>query len=279
MRPFCHHLGRSDAVIHNLIVFGDLCVASHRASTKNGRKQFQLLRVAGNLPISCRCGRALGGRLAGTGSTTGSEPAGRLKKPSWKDPRFIVGLLLVLASIAAVVAVVENADQTTKVYAAKDNIAVGQHVKPRDLVAVPVRLGEVRDEYITVADGLPGRAYAQRLVNEGELLAASALDRADPLDRKPVGITVTEALPNQAKVGSRVDVWVSRPLEDGSYEEPELLLPQAEISEISKSSSALGSATATQLHVLVQDDQMPDLLAALSNEAKLAVVWNPGGES
>lgn len=217
--------------------------------------------------------------MASTGiTTTGREPAGRLKRPSWKDPRLIVGLLLVFASIAAVVAIVQSADETIEVYAAKKTIAVGQHVQPQDLTAVPVRLGEVRDEYVTVADGLPEDSYAQRLVSQGELLAASALETADALGRKPVGITVDEALPNEARVGSRVDVWVSAPLEDGTFSDPELLLPGAEISAISNSSSALGSATTTQLHVLVDDEHLPGLLGALSNEAKLTVVWNPGGD-
>ncbi|HET7414316.1 MAG TPA: hypothetical protein VFI97_01310 [Arthrobacter sp.] len=215
----------------------------------------------------------------GTGiATAGREPAGRLKRPSWKDPRLIIGLLLVFASIAGVVAIVDSADETTKVYAAKETIAVGQHVRPRDLVAVPVQLGEVRDEYLTVADGVPAHSFAQRLVSEGELLAASALAEADALDRKPVGITVDEQLPAEARVGSRVDVWVSGRLDDGSFSEPELLLPGAEISAISNTSSALGSAMTTQLHVLVDDEQMPEILGAISNEAKLAVVWNPGGD-
>lgn len=201
-----------------------------------------------------------------------------MKRPSWKDPRLIIGLLLVFVSIAAVVAIVEGADRTIKVYAAKERIDVGQHVTAKDLVAVPVQLGDVRNEYVAASGGVPGNSYAQRLVNEGELLAASALGQADELERKPVGITVDEALPDEAKVGSRVDVWVSAPLEDGSFSDPELLLPGAEISEITNSSSALGSSTTTELHVLVHDEKMPELLGALSNDANLAVVWNPGGD-
>lgn len=189
----------------------------------------------------------------------------------------MVGLLLMLASIAAVVAIVGSADQTTNVYAAEEPIAVGERVQEDDLKIVPVRLGDVQDEYFTVEGGVPQNVYAQRRVSGGELLARSALDKADALDRKPVGITVEESLPDGATVGSRVDLWVSRQTEDGGFAEPELLLPGAEISELSNTTSALGSATTTQLHVLVHGDQMPGLLRALSNEAKLAVVWNPGG--
>ncbi len=50
----------------------------------------------------------------------------RLKKPSWKDPRLLLGFLLVLASVAGVVSLVGAADQTTEVYAAKGPIAVGE---------------------------------------------------------------------------------------------------------------------------------------------------------
>lgn len=216
--------------------------------------------------------------MASTGTTgTSKEQVGRLRKPSWKDPRLLVGLLLVLASIAAVVAIVGRADQTIDVYAAGEPIAIGERVQEEDLKVVPVRLGDVKDEYFTVEGGVPQNVYAQRRVSGGELLAKSALDKADALDRKPVGITVEETLPQGATVGSRVDVWVSRATEDGGFAEPELLLPGAEISELANTTSALGSSTTTQLHVLVHDDQMPGLLEALSNEAKLAVVWNPGG--
>ncbi len=53
-------------------------------------------------------------------------PVARLKRPSWKDPRLLVGLLLVLASVAGVVFLVGSADRTTEVYAARDGIAVGE---------------------------------------------------------------------------------------------------------------------------------------------------------
>ena len=47
-----------------------------------------------------------------------NPPGARLSKPSWKDPRLLVGLLLVLASVAGVVALVDAADRTVEAYAA-----------------------------------------------------------------------------------------------------------------------------------------------------------------
>lgn len=207
----------------------------------------------------------------------GSRPAARLKKPSWKDPRLLVGILLVLASTASVIALVGGADRTSEVYAARDNIVVGQRITPETLVRVRVRLGDVESAYWAAADPLPADQVAVRLVPKGELLARASLGQADALDRKPAALTVEDALPKEAVVGSRVDVWVSLPDAQNGYAEPKLLLPAAEISELTPGSTALGGTKATLLHVLVTDSQMPHLLGALANKAKVAVVWNPTG--
>ena len=45
------------------------------------------------------------------GSPTGTA---RLKAPSWKDPRLLIGILLVLLSVSGVVAVIGSADKTNK---------------------------------------------------------------------------------------------------------------------------------------------------------------------
>ncbi|MDQ6752363.1 MAG: hypothetical protein M3017_02865 [Actinomycetota bacterium] len=204
-------------------------------------------------------------------------PAARLKKPSWKDPRLLVGILLVLAAIAAVVALVGGADRTSDVYAARENIVVGQKITPDALIRVRVRLGEVEGAYWVAADALPADQVAVRLIPRGELLARSSLGTADALDRKPAALTIDEALPKEAVVGSRVDVWVSLPDARNGYAEPKLLLPGAEISELTPGSTALGGTRSTLLHVLVTERQMPQLLGALANKAKVAVVWNPTG--
>jgi hypothetical protein len=101
----------------------------------------------------------------------------------------------------------------------------------------------------------------------------------DQLDRKPVALTIDETLPSQAVEGAWVDVWVAQPDAKNGYSEPKLLLPGAEIAEVTAGSTALGSTKTTVLMVLVEDSQMPALLGAQANEAKISVVWNPGGGS
>lgn len=209
--------------------------------------------------------------------TPGEAP--RLRKPSWKDPRLLIGLLLVLASTAGVIALLESRDSTTEVYSARGDIAVGSALTAEDLIAVPVRLGDLGDAYLLVADGLPEAAVATRLVTEGELVPRSAIGRADQLDRKPVGLTVENPLPTGTAAGDRVDVWVSLRTDTNSYGDPRLLLEAAEVAELTVGESALGGSSSTLVQVLVGDDAMPDLIDALSNDARIAVVLNPGAGS
>lgn len=202
----------------------------------------------------------------------------RFRKPSWRDPRLLIGLLLVLASVAAVTALVGTADRTTDVYVLRTEIPVGGEVTGDDLSVVAVRLGELESAYLQADEGIPEAAVAMSVLREGELVPRSALGRADALDRKPIGLTIDDPLPAGTVTGSRVDVWVAFEGEGGSVEPPTQLLEAAEISELTVSESALGGGNgSTLVHVLVADDALPELLDALLNEARIALVLNPSG--
>jgi hypothetical protein len=210
---------------------------------------------------------------------SGSAAAGgaRLKKPSWKDPRLLVGILLVLASVAGVVSLVGAADQTTEAYAAREPIAVGETLTADKLHRVKVRLGEVEQGYLTPESGLDTGLVAVQRIGKDQLLPRESVGQLDVLNRKPVAVTVEESLPSQAVAGSRVDVWVALPDARNGFSEPTLLLSGAEIAQITAGSTALGSSRSTVVMILVPDAQMPKLLGAQANKAKIAVVWNPGG--
>ena len=201
----------------------------------------------------------------------------RLKKPSWKDPKLIVGILLVLASVAGVISLVGAADQTAEAYTAREAIAVGEKLTVDKLNRVKVRLGDLEQHYLTPGTGVADGLVAAQRIGKDQLVPRESLGQLDGLDRKPVAVTIDEALPAQAVAGSRVDVWVALPDTRNGFSQPTLLLPGAEIAQITPGSTALGSARSTVVMVLVADGQMPDLLGAQANKAKISVVWNPGG--
>lgn len=201
----------------------------------------------------------------------------RLKRPSWKDPRLLVGVLLVLASVIGVISLVGSADKTTDVYAARDSIAVGEKLSAENVVLAKVRLGETEEHYLTLESGLPEGLVAVQRVGKNQLIPRDSLGKVDALDRKPVTVTIEQSLPDQAVAGTRVDVWVALPDARNGFSEPKLLLPGAEIAQVTPGSTALGSSRNTEVMVLVADNQMPALLGAQANQAKISVVWNPGG--
>ena len=208
-------------------------------------------------------------------ATSMQASAPRLKKPSWKDPRLLLGILLVLASTAGVVALVGSADQTTEVFAVDEAIPLGTLVAAEDFAVVQVRLGDVSETYLPASEGIPENAVASSLLRKGELLSRADLGKADELDRKPVGLRVDDPLPAETEAGSRVDVWMSMPDERNGFKEPKQILTAAEISELTIDESVLGANRATQLMVLVEDGDLATLLSAQSNGAKIAVVLNP----
>lgn len=222
--------------------------------------------------------RGGGGNLGGTMSLKTAAPAApapRLKKPSWKDPRLLLGLLLVLASVAGVSAVVASQDHTIQVLAASREIPVGSVLEADDFDIVQVSLGGLAGTYMAAAEALPENAVAGTIIRRGELLSRADLVKAEDLDRKPLGLDVQSPLPSGIRAGDRVDVWASLPNGQNGYGEPRRLLTAAEISELSVNESVIAGANATRLLVLVEDGDLPALLGALSNQAKIAVVPNP----
>ncbi len=203
-------------------------------------------------------------------------PAPRLSKPSWKDPRLLIGVLMVLASVAGVVALVGSAGKTVPMYVAKDALVVGQRLSDDSFTIVQVQLGDVDGKYLDPQEGLAENSVAVRMVPKGELVSRSSVGQTDALDRKPVSVTVDEPLPKEVLVGTYVDVWVALPDERNGFQAPVLMLPGAEVAALNVAASSLGSGKNTQLMVLVTDAQMPKFLGAVANKAKVAVVWNPG---
>lgn len=202
----------------------------------------------------------------------------RLRKPSWKDPRLLVGILLVCVSIVGVIGLVESASKTVGIYAARGDLPVGSELTEEDFRIVPVQLGEVEGSYRAVSEGLPENVVALRLISAGELLPSSGVGAPDALDRKPVGLTIEDPLPAGTATGDRVDVWVSPRGEGNGFGAPELLLEGAEIYDYAEEDSALGATSSARVFVLVGDETLPALLDALSNEARIAVVVNAGAQ-
>jgi len=191
----------------------------------------------------------------------------------------MLGLLLVLASTAGTVWLVGSLDRGVEVYAARDGFAVGQRVEAARLERVTVRLANLEDKYLPVSEALPEGAIATTFVGKGELVPRSSVGSVTALNRKPVPIPVDGVLPEQLHEGAHADLWVAVPDERNGFKEPRLLVPAAEVVNVVQNQQAFGASASQVVILLIPDAQMPQVLAAQLNKARVSVVWNPSGRA
>lgn len=206
------------------------------------------------------------------------EPARRLHKPGWRDPRLIVGLLLVVLAVAGVLTLVSLQNKTVPMFVANRNISLGERIDPSELHVVDVRLDAVQDQYLTAEKAPAGDLQAKSLIRAGELVPLASIGGRDPQGRKPLSVELSRDLPVAVKVGTQVDVWAAeRGANSTTYQEPKRLLETVEVSAIHELDSGFGGVSGQVVELLVTDEDLPDMISALANEARLTVVYAGGG--
>lgn len=223
---------------------------------------------------------------AATSTVPGGAPpraARRLQRPGWRDLRLLVGLLLVLVSVAGGIRLVASLDDSTPVYAAARDLLPGQPVTHEDVVPVPVRMGDQIDRYVDGSVPLEPGTFLVRQVREGELVPVAALGTAREALDKTVGVPVDAAAARSLATGAVVDVWVSR--RDGeavgeAYLDPELLLSGALVDDVPAEATGLGAGLGrTAVQVVVPADEVGKVIAAVDQAARITLVPAPRAAS
>ena len=207
--------------------------------------------------------------------------AARLHTPSWRDTRLVVGVVLVLLSMAIGAKVIASADDTVPMYAAAGALVPGQPVTQSDVKRVDVQLGADRSRYVAADHDIAPDTFALRDVRPGELLPKSALgDRAD-IFLKPVSVPVDGGGAAQLTAGSIVDVWVNARDPASStekYGNPVKTLKAAPVARTPDvGGGGLGAASGTiAVQIMVPEASVEALIAAIDQGAKITLVPVPG---
>ena len=203
--------------------------------------------------------------------TSKTEQRERTPRSFWFDPRFAIGIVLVVASVAGVLVVVSTADKTSTVYAARSVLSVGDRINQDDLVEQSVRLGTVTDRYLD-ADAMPSDGLiVTRTIAEGELVPTSAVGSEAGERVASVVITVNSQLPRTVDAGAVVDVWASREGESGLFGPPSVLIPSATVVRVIETDGIAGSG-AVSVELLVPRSRTARMLEALANSDALSLV-------
>ena len=208
-----------------------------------------------------------------------AAPATRLRPPSWRDPRLLVGVLIVLLSVLLGAMVVGRADDTRPAYAATHPLVPGAALTTDDLRVVHVRLGDGGERYLAAGAGLPADRVVLRTVLPGELVPVSAVGRRDQVDVQPVGVPVAAEQAEPLVPGTLVDVWVAardRSQAQEAYEQPRRVAQAAQVGRTLRRASGLAGTSTATVQVLLTQDLIPDVLGAISNGARISLVAVPG---
>jgi hypothetical protein len=207
-------------------------------------------------------------------------PANRLRRPSWRDSRLIIGVLVVLLSVVLGARVMALADDSVPVYAAAGTLPSGHVLAASDVRVVRVHLGAGAATYLSARSPLRHGLVLARPVGAGELLPVAALGAPGSLTRRPVSIPVPAPLPAGLQPGVPVDVWSSAKeagTGESTFRPPVRIATGAEVFAVSDGGSGLAAATGTSVQVLLEEGELRAVLDALANGARLAVVPQPGG--
>jgi hypothetical protein len=215
--------------------------------------------------------------------TLPAPTAARLRRPSWRDPRLVVGVVLVALSAALGSWAVSAASRTAPVWVAVDTLTPGDPLTADAVKAVDVRLGAAA-RYLPADEPLPAGQVVTRTVGADELVPLSAIGQAESLDLRSVAVEVDGALSARVHKGALVDVWFVPQPDPGTEAgdaspAPRLVVGGVEVEQVADGGSGLVVGTATTLHVLVPSDDLPALLAALAAEGTVDVLPVAGGAS
>ena len=190
----------------------------------------------------------------------------------WFDPRFAVGLVLVIASLLGVTLLVSAAERTRPVYAATQTLAAGETVTEGDLAVAQVRLGRAERSYLSPGDLPPGGVVLTRTVQDGELLPAGAVADQASVDTSSVVVQSTGRLPRSVAPGRLVDVWAAREGEGGVFGPPGVLVPAATVVRVLEDDGLVGDGAAESVEILVPRDRVARVLESIANGDAVSLV-------
>lgn len=197
--------------------------------------------------------------------------AGRLRRPGWRDPRLLIGLLLIAISVTAVTAVVTSADETSPYYAARDTLTPGTVITRDDVRVVRARL-EAGD-YVA-ADQEPWGKVVTRVVGKGELLPVGALAHADDFASRTVAVRTSLPLAEGIDAGSLVDIYLTT---EGDKPSTSIVARGLTVESVEHGKGSFAGTTVETVYAVVPTGDIEGLLDALASGGAVSVVGIAGG--
>lgn len=195
-----------------------------------------------------------------------APPASRLARARWRDPRLLVGVVLVLLPVAIGARVVAEADERVQVWSVTRDLGAGATLAADDLAVRAVRLDATAERYLAASEDLTGFVLT-RAVGRDELLPLAAVARVGSPDRRRVVVEVDRVAATGLAKGRVVDLYVVRDaVGSAAPPPPELVLAGVTVGEDLRGAGGFGGGGATAgVTLLVEDDAVPAVIEAMAS--------------
>ncbi|WP_256792670.1 hypothetical protein [Terrabacter sp. Ter38] len=209
-----------------------------------------------------------------------SPSAKRLQRPSWRDSRLVVGVLLVVVAATLGAKAVASADDRVPVWVAASNLVAGDEVAETSFVRADVRLADGMNAYLAADAPAPTGSFMVRDVRAGELVPVSAVGGADAVAVQRVTVRADAMSTTGLARGSRVDVFVTPKApstgDTATTTPTKKVLESAAVAAVMTSSGGFGAGSMTSVQIYVPADKVQPLVEAVDGEAKLTLVPSVG---
>ncbi|NQX12761.1 hypothetical protein HQQ80_14075 [Microbacteriaceae bacterium VKM Ac-2855] len=187
------------------------------------------------------------------------------------DPRLVIGIVIVVASILGTIALVAGSDRTVAVYSVHESLGRGQSLTADALVESEVAVGSLIDGYVRVGSLPRGGLIVTRSLAAGELLPASAIEPESSLREAALVLPITGPVADGIVPGAAVQIW-ALPRSVGGGETASMLADGAEVRRIRESEGFMSSGADVAVELLVSREAVPALLKAQGAGASFALV-------
>jgi hypothetical protein len=201
------------------------------------------------------------------------DPQGKERTPRsfWFDPRFAIGIGLVIVSVVGVYGIVTATDRTVQVFSSSSALSPGDRIYADDLVSESVRLGDLGGKYLTPEELSPDGLVVTRAVAAGELIPTSALGSAASIRVASVVVTVSGQLSKSIEPGTVVDVWSAAQTDHGVFGPPTVLVGSATVVRTIESSGLI-AGTGSGVEILIPREKVARALEAVANGDAISLV-------
>lgn len=189
------------------------------------------------------------------------------------NPRYLLGLILILASISSAYLISKSSDRMITVWGANVDLAPGEMIEADDLKVIRVRLPDNAAQYLDSKTDLIGTTVL-RAIGSSELIPSFALTSEIDLSLARVPISIArEWAPIELRNGSLVDIYGipnrANQFSQDSNPSSRLLISNIAIDSVDASSRELGGRIG--MTVLVPQARVEVIVSAISKYEFLLV--------